>query len=212
MFALRMLVAVCGAPLVAAAFTGVAYLAVSVHPRYFPLGLACVALALGVGAHAHHHFMEKSAFGLGVACGVVLVVTAATAYALVLTWVAPRHMCTVVEARTWHRLTPGGEETYNYRRLACDDGSTDRLDSGPAEMKGNDTTDKYGGDRVLVAFDPNGNLPSMAVRHRFLWLVGAGAGMVLVVTIHTGVVVGDQRRRRAAGTSGGTRLVKEPDQ
>jgi hypothetical protein len=196
-FLLRLLVALCAAPLVVAAFVGVAYLALRVHPRYLLLGLVCVALALMVGRHIHNHFEDKGPGAQAFAGGIVLVATVAAAYVMALGTAAPRHMCTVVEARTWHRLSPGGEATYDYRRLACDDGRADWLGSEIAARNGTDTTDQYDGTRMLVAYDPNGRLPSLALDDRVRWTVWAGIGMVLVIAIHIGVVIADQRRRRS---------------
>ncbi|ONI91023.1 hypothetical protein ALI144C_02075 [Actinosynnema sp. ALI-1.44] len=196
-FGLRLLVALCAAPLVVAAFVGVAYLALRVHPLYLLLGLVCVALMLMVGWHIHRHFHVQNQGPGAQLCvsGIVFVATIAAAYVMTLSSAAPRHMCTVVEARTWHRLSPGGEETYNYRRLACDDGRTDWLGNQMASQRGTDTTDQYGGIRLRVAYDPNGQLPSLALDDQVWWVVGAGIGMVLVVALHVGVVVADQRRR-----------------
>lgn len=195
MFPLRLLIALCAAPLVVVAFVGVAYLAIRVHPPYLLLGLVCVALALVVGWHIHDHFEDKGPGAQAFASGIVLVATVAAAYVVALNSVAPRHMCTVVEARTWHRHSPGGDETYHYRRLACDDGRTDWLGSEMAAQEGTDTTDQHEGTRLLVAYDPNGRLPSLAIDDQVWWVVGAGIGMVLVITMHTAVVIADQRRR-----------------
>lgn len=197
-FLLRLLVALCAAPLVVAAFVGVAYLAIRVHPGYLLLGVLCVAMAVAVGWHIHHHFEDKGPGAQAFATGIVLAATIVTAYVVALNTAAPRHMCTVVEARTWHRLSPGGEEIHNYRRLACDDGRTDWLGNGIAAQKGDDTTDQHKGTRLLVAYDPNGRLPSMAIKDQVPWMVGAAIGMILVLALHTGVVIADQRRRSAS--------------
>lgn len=196
-FFLRLLVALCAAPLVAAAFAGVAYLALRVHPLYLLLGVVCVALALVMGWHMHHHSEDSGLAVQAFASGIVLIATVAAAYVMVFSWVAPRHMCTVVEAHTWYRLSPGGEETHDYRRLACDDGRTDRLGNAMAAQRGTDTTDQHEGTRLLVAYDPNGQLPSLVIEDQVLWVVGAGIGMGVVIVLHTGVVIADQRRRRA---------------
>jgi hypothetical protein len=197
MFPLRLLVALCAAPLVAAAFTGVAHLALRGHPLYLLLGLPCVALALVTGWDIHHHFEDRGLGTLVFAAGIVLAATLLAAYVAVLGLVAPRHLCTVVEAHAWHRLSPGGEETYTYRRLACDDGRTDGLGNEMAVRNGEDTTDRYRGTRLLVAYDPNGRLPSMTVgdRAQVLWTAGAGIGTAAVTTLHIGVVGADRRRR-----------------
>ncbi|KAB2345189.1 hypothetical protein [Actinomadura rudentiformis] len=199
MFLLRLLVALCAAPLVMVSFAGVAYLAIRVHPLYILLALVCVALVLVAGWHMHEHFEDKGSGAQAFASGIVLVATAAAGYVVTLNWAAPRHMCTVVEARTWYRHTPGGGETHNYRRLACDDGRTDRLGNEVAARKGADTTDRHKGDRLLVAYDPNGRLPSLAIKDRVWWVAGAGTGMLLVMAIHIGVVIADRRRRNERG-------------
>jgi hypothetical protein len=197
MFPLRLLVALCAAPLVAAAFTGVAYLALRGHPLCLVLVLPCVALALVVGRDIRNHFEDGGTGALVFAAGLVLAATVLASYVVVLSVAAPRHMCTVVKAHTWHRLSPGGEETYTYRRLACDDGRTDGLGNAMAVRNGEDTTDRYGGTRMLVAYDPNGGLPSMTVgdRAHVLWAVGAGIGMAVVTTLHIGAVSAGHRRR-----------------
>lgn len=195
MFLLRLLVALCAAPLVMVSFVGVAYLAIRVHPLYLLLGLVCVALALVTGWHMHSHFEDKGSGAQAFASGIVLVATIAAAYVVALNSAAPRHMCTVVEAHTWYRHTPGGGETYRHRRLVCDDGRTDRLGNEMAAQKGTDTTDQHKGTRLLVAYDPNGRLPSLAIGDQIWWAAGAGIGMLLVMTIHTGVVIADRRRR-----------------
>jgi hypothetical protein len=194
-----LLVALCAAPLVVAAFVGVAYLALRVDPLYLLLGLVCVALALVVGWHIHNHFEDKGPGAQAFASGMVLVATIVAAYVIALNSAAPRHMCTVVEARTLHRLSPGGEETYNYRRLVCDDGRTDWLGSELAR-NGTDTTDQHEGTRLLVAYDPNGRLPSLALGDQVGWVAGAGIGMILATATHIGVVIADQRRRRSEST------------
>jgi hypothetical protein len=63
-----------------------------------------------------------------------------------------------------------------------------------AAQRGTDTTDQHEGTRLLVAYDPNERLPSLVLEDRVLWVVGAGIGVVIV--LHAGVVIADQRRRR----------------
>jgi hypothetical protein len=200
-----LLVALCAIPLVMVAFAGVAHLAIRVHPLYLLLGLVCVALALVVGWHIHEHFEDQGPGPQAFASGVVLVATVAAAYVVTLGWAAPQHMCTVVEAHTWQRHSPGGDETYNHRKLACDDGRTDSLGTEVAARKGTDTTDQHKGTRMRVAYDPNGRLPSMAVNDQTWWVAGAVIGMLLAITMHTGVVIADQRRRRSERSSGAYR-------
>ncbi|MFH8469017.1 hypothetical protein [Streptomyces sp. NPDC017991] len=195
MFPLRLLIALCAAPLVMATFTGVAYLGLRGNPLFLLLALAGIMLALVVGWDIHNHCEAKNATVLMFAGGIVLTTTIFAAYVATISSAAPRHMCTVVESRTLHRLSPGGEATYNYRRLDCEDGRTDHLGNELAAEKGTDTTDRYKGTRLLVAYDPNGWLPSMVVDDQVLWSVGAGIGMTVVLTLHTGVVIADQRRR-----------------
>ncbi|WP_433264674.1 hypothetical protein ACQPZF_35735 [Actinosynnema sp. CS-041913] len=196
-FTLRLLIAFCAAPLVAAAFVGVAYLALRVHPLYLLLVPVCVALAFVVGFHIHLHVEDEPEGSWVFASGVVLVATALAAYVIAFNFVASRHMCTVVEAHVWHQLNPGGEHTHTYRRLACDDGRTDEVGNPVAAQRGDDATDQYRGTRLLVAYDPDGRLGSHVVDDELGWQVVAGIGMVLVIAIHTGVVIGDQRRRRS---------------
>ncbi|GAA4239784.1 hypothetical protein GCM10022254_61580 [Actinomadura meridiana] len=203
MFALRLLIALCAVPLVAVAFTGVGYLTVRVHSLYLLLSLACVALALMVVWHVDRLYEDEGSAIWVIGTGAVLVVAVFTGYVLTIGWIAPRHTCTVVEAGTWSRVTPGGgQENHEYRQFVCDDGRTDMLGMKPAPQMDDitDITDRYKGSRTQVAYDPNGPLPSMTVRHRIPYLLFAAIGMAFLVVFHIVAVLDDQDRRRSGNS------------
>ncbi|UNT00709.1 hypothetical protein MMF93_32655 [Streptomyces tubbatahanensis] len=195
MFPLRLLFALCAAPLLVAAFVGVAWLALRVHPSYLLLGLVCAGLALALGCRIHSHFADQGSAPLAFVMGLVLVATVLAGYVVAFNSVAPQHTCTVTEERTWKRYSPGGYTTYTHRRLACADGRTDSLGSELTARQGKDTTDKHDHTRLLVAYDPNGRLPSLDLDDQFWWVVWAIFGMALVTAVHAGVVISGQRRR-----------------
>ncbi|MEU5838326.1 hypothetical protein ABZ820_32300 [Streptomyces diacarni] len=196
MFPLRLLSALCAAPLLVAAFVGVAWLALRVHPLYLLLGSVCVALALALGCRIHSRFVDQGSAPLAFVVGVVLVATVLAGYVVAFNAVAPQHTCTVTEERTWKRYSPGGYTTYTHRRLACGDGRTDSLGSELTARQGEDTTDEKDRTRLSVAYDPNGRLPSLDLDDQFWWVLWASFGMALVIAVHVGVVIAEQRRRR----------------
>lgn len=201
-FHLRLLIASCAAPLTAATFVGVAYLTVHVHLLFAGLNLGCLALTFMVGAHIVDHGKKPRGI-LASNIGVIVVVsTIAGAYISFFDSVAERHMCTVVEAHSQKRPggPGGGGGTSTSRRLVCDDGHTETLGSLLA-TEGTDTTDEHKGERVLVAYDPSGRLPSLDATTvdttiGLVWLAGIGWGLTVVV--HIGVIITDQSRREAA--------------
>ncbi|RSN52832.1 hypothetical protein [Actinomadura sp. WAC 06369] len=198
MFAVRLLVALSATPLVAAAVTGACHLALHADPWYRLLLLPCAALSLVVAWHIQSFIEDKDTHTQVLVACVVLFTTFVTGHTAALTWVAPRHTCTVVEAVTWKQDRGFGDVTY--RRLTCDDGHTEKLGSKPQPWaKATDITDRAAGTRVQVAYDPNGSLPSLEIRGRIWWLlvIGSVVSMLLTLSAHAGMVVAHRRRRRS---------------
>lgn len=198
MFAVRLLIALSATPLVAAAVTGACRLALHVDPSYRLLLLPCAALSLVVAWHIQSFIEDRDTHTQILVACVVLFATFVTGHTAAFTWVAPRHTCTVVKAVTWKQHHDSGNVTYRW--LTCDDGHTEKLGSKPQSWaKATDITDRVAGDRVQVAYDPNGKFSSLEIRGGIWWLlvIGSVISMLLALSAHTGVVVTDRRRRRS---------------
>lgn len=213
---LRLLGAVCAAPLIVGWLVAAAYLDAHLLPSpllFLVLSLVGVGLAVLIGMVFSLHFRVlapdsyygKVPYRLGVAAAIATAVTVLATLSVSSAWafgsIAEQRECTVVALDSVvEEHTSTGTRNYPLVRLACADGRADSIGGRSPSVTAHAWRFWEVGDHVRVAYDPSGDLPSRAADDLRMpirtWL--AGIAMAATMLLHVLIVMAVTRQRRRA--------------